>query len=82
MKVLSGLVPEWFRPSQLEEGDEAEFEVKPITARKIAEVQNHYDTAIGEMRATGYYMAFELGIKDWKGVVDDEGNEVPFKLSN
>lgn len=82
MKALTGLVPEWFKPQQLDEGDEAEFEVTPITQRKVAEVQNHFDMANMEMRPTGYYLAFELGCTNWKGVYDDEGKELPFSIRN
>ncbi len=82
MKALTGLTPEWFRPSQLEEGDEAEFEVSPITQRRVAEVQNHYDMKAGEMRPTGYYLAFELGCTNWKGVTDAEGNDLKFSIRN
>lgn len=82
MKALTGLVPEWFSPSQLEDGDEAEFEVSPITQRRVAEVQNHYDMKEMEMRPTGYYLAFELGCTGWKGVTDAEGKELKFSLLN
>lgn len=82
MKALTGLVPEWFRPQQLEDGDEAEFEVSPVTQRKVAEIQNHYDMKENIMRPTGYYLAFELGCTGWKGVTDAEGNELKFSLRN
>ncbi len=82
MKALTGLVPEWFRPSQLEDGDEAEFEVTPIIQRKVAEVQNHYDMKAMEMRPTGYYQAFEMGCTNWKGITDDEGKELKFSIRN
>lgn len=82
MKVLTGLVSEWFKPEQLDEGDEAEFELTPITQQKIAEVQNHYDMSAREMRPTGYYLAFELGVTNWRGVFDDEDKELKFSIRN
>ena len=80
MKALTGLVPEWFRPETLDEGDEAEFEVSPLTQQKIAEVQNHYDTIDNTMKPTGYYLAFEMGCTIWRGVTDHEGKELPFSV--
>jgi len=80
MKALTGLVPEWFKPESLDEGDEAEFEVSPISQRQIVEVQNHYDMEINRMRPSGYYLAFEMGCTNWRGVVDDEGKEMAFSV--
>lgn len=82
MKALTGLVPEWFRPEGLEEGDIAEFEVSPIAQRQVAEVQNHYDMESGQMRPTGYYTAYEIGCTNWRGVTDDEGKDFPFSIRN
>ena len=61
---------------------EAEFEVTPVTQRQLAEIQNHYDMSAMNMKPTGYYLAFEIGCTNWRGVVDDEGKELPFKIRN
>lgn len=80
MKALTGLVPEWFKPEMLDDGDEAEFEVSPVTQRQLAEIQNHYDMEARQMRPTGYYVAFEIGCTNWRNVTDHEGKDLPFSL--
>lgn len=82
MKALTGLVPEWFSPETLEEGDEAEFEVTPLNQRTLADIQNHFDNESGIMRPTGYFTAFEIGCTNWRGVTDQEGNEFKFNKRN
>ena len=82
MKALTGLVPEWFSPETLDEGDEAQFEVSPLSMQKIAEIQNHYDAETLQMRPTGYYLAFELGCTNWRGVTDQEDKDLPFSIRN
>lgn len=82
MKALTGLVPEWFSPETLEEGDEAQFEVTPLNQRRLADIQNHFDPEAGTMRPTGYYMAFEIGCTNWRGVTDQDGKDFPFSLRN
>jgi hypothetical protein len=82
MKVLTGLVPEWYSPETLDDDDAAEFEVTPLTQRTLAEIQNHFDQEAGHMRPTGFYLAFELGCTNWKGLVDDEGKDVKFSARN
>ena len=82
MKALTGLVPEWFSPECLDEGDDAEFEVSPIVQRKVAEIQNHYDNEAGRMKPTGYYLAFEIGCTGWRNVTDADGKELKFSVAN
>ncbi len=82
MKALTGLVPEWFKPKTLEEGDDAEFEVSPVTQRQLAEIQNHYDMDANHMQPTGFYLAFEMGCTNLRNVTDAEGKDLPFSLRN
>ncbi len=82
MKALTGLVPEWFKPKNLDEGDEAEFEVSPVTQHQLALIQNHYDMTALTMKPTGYMLAFEIGCTNWRGVVDMDGKEFPFSVRN
>lgn len=81
MRALTGLVPEWFKPNGLDEGDDAEFEVSPVTQRQLAEIQNHYDMDAMRMNPTGFYLAFEMGCTNWRNVKDAEGKELSFSLS-
>ena len=82
MKALTGLVPEWYSPETLDDGDEAEFEVTPLNQRRLAEIQNHFDQETGSMRSTGYYTAFEIGCTNWRNVFDQDGNEFKFSPRN
>lgn len=82
MKALTGLVPEWFSPETLDDGDAAEFEVTPLNQRTLAEIQNHFDQDTGAMKPTGYFMAYDLGCTNWRNVTDQDGEEYKFNLRN
>ena len=82
MKALTGLVPEWFSPESLDDGDEAEFEVSPVSQHQLAEIQNHYDMVNNHMKPTGYMLAFEIGCTNWRGVTDHDGKDLPFSIRN
>lgn len=87
IQALKGLVPVWYTPPKVdsdgnESGDsyDAEFLLRPLTAPQVAELQPYFDRATGEITAKGLWRAAQLSVSNWRGVVDEEGNDVPYKL--
>lgn len=81
MKALTGLASEWYAPEdKLAEG--AEFHINPLTQAQLAEVQNHYDQVNGYMKPTGYYLAFNIGCDNWRGVTDMDGKDFHYSAFN
>jgi len=82
ISALTGLVPEWYTPSDQGEGDPASFELKPLTAPQIAKIQGEFDTESGEISGTGLYQAAVMGILAWRNVVNHEGETLKFSKRN
>lgn len=60
-------------------GDESDpnetvFILKPLTQAELAQIQ---DTE-ARQQGTRTTLALKFGLKDWRGVTDAEGNDIPF----
>ena len=89
VKALTGLLPEWYTlESELNENgdpvdDAAAFYVVPLTQVQVLELQGeHMDMEAEMMKASGFAAAFRIGCKDWRNVVDDQGNPLPWNRAN
>lgn len=79
VKALTGLVPEWYTPSDQEGASEpAEFQLKPLTSPQIAKLQKYFNNETGEIGGEGLYEAAVMGVIAWKNVSDHDDKPLRF----
>ena len=82
IRVIKAAAPAWFKPaSQKGSDDPAEFKVEGLTGSGQAQVATEVSiTQSGDLTfsAKGIELLFRLGLRDWRGVVDEHDNPVEF----
>lgn len=79
IKLTKGLTKEWWTPEQFEnEDDPPAFELLPLSGPQFLEVQQHFDVPNETVLGPGLMFAVRHGLKNWRNVVDDEGNDATF----
>lgn len=81
MQLAKMLGPEWFR---LKKESKAEFHIRPLNGLEAMEVMSEVSVIKGKVKISGQALrnALDYGLTGWRGVVDGEGQEVPFTRAN
>ncbi len=76
---MTGIVPEWFVPkSQAESDAPAKFLCKPLTGKGAMQVEAAAMSEGGMYLDKSIMLAWSLGVTDWEGVEDHEGQPLKF----
>lgn len=79
------LSEQWVRLADFVDMDTAaEFLIKPLNSFKLMDVSNGLSYEDGRLLLSGRAAEFACknGIKDWKHVVDEKGEDLPFSEKN
>lgn len=85
IRALVGITPEWWTPASEQKDVNGEpnptpaaFHLHPLTGPQMLEVQEFFDFENQTIKGPGLLKACRLGLKDWRNIIDEEGNEIIF----
>ncbi len=90
IKALTGLVPEWYVPTDEKPEDEnaevaddaTSFYCFPLTQPQVLDIQQYYDSDEKAFNPTAYARAYTIGCRNWKNVFDHEGRSLKWSPVN
>lgn len=85
LKALDGISPEWYAlPTEDNDDDSepAEFRIWPLTGPQLLEVNEYFNADSLSIGGPGLLLAFKYGVKDWRGIVDRNGEPLKFTKAN
>lgn len=82
LQLTKGLTPRWWTPDGQDDVEKpVEFQIRPLTGPQMLEIREHFDVEEQTIRPQGLLEATRVGLRDWRNVTNDKGDEEKYHKS-